>query len=115
MKIFISLLLLALFVIPLCGCSGEVPEVTTEPAIMTDEITAEATEPVTEPVTAPVTEAPETEAALPEMPKLLRITCVGDSITYGAFMDGQGSVIGTTYPALLLNKTFPISGAIQIT
>ena len=30
------------------------------------------------------------------------IICTGDSITYGAFMDGQGSVIGTTYPALLL-------------
>lgn len=35
------------------------------------------------------------------------IICTGDSITYGAHMAGQGSVIGQTYPAelmLLLNK-----------
>jgi lysophospholipase L1-like esterase len=30
------------------------------------------------------------------------IICTGDSITYGAFMEGQGSVIGNTYPAMLL-------------
>ena len=30
------------------------------------------------------------------------IICTGDSITYGAHMQGQGSVIGDTYPAQLL-------------
>ena len=30
------------------------------------------------------------------------IICTGDSITYGAHIIGQGSVIGNTYPALLL-------------
>ena len=29
------------------------------------------------------------------------IVCFGDSITYGAFMDGEGSVEGDTYPAFL--------------
>jgi hypothetical protein len=30
------------------------------------------------------------------------IVCVGDSITYGAHMQQQGSVLGDTYPAELL-------------
>lgn len=111
MKRFISFLLLALFVFPLCGCSGEVPEATTEPANNNNQPTAEATEPVTDPVTepvteapitdAPATEAPTTEVALPEMPKLLRITCVGDSITYGV---GASNRNKTSYPAMLQSK-----------
>lgn len=33
----------------------------------------------------------------------MKIICFGDSITYGAFMSGQGTVAGDTYPAQLLN------------
>ena len=32
----------------------------------------------------------------------IKIACVGDSITYGAHMQQQGSVFGDTYPAELL-------------
>lgn len=32
----------------------------------------------------------------------MRIICFGDSITYGAFMEGKGTSIGDTYPAKLL-------------
>jgi lysophospholipase L1-like esterase len=36
-----------------------------------------------------------------------RIICFGDSITYGAFMDGKGTAEGDTYPAFLKNLLMP--------
>ena len=36
-----------------------------------------------------------------------RIVCCGDSITYGAHMEGQGTTTGETYPAFLRNFLFP--------
>jgi lysophospholipase L1-like esterase len=106
MKRFISFLLLAVCVLPLCGCASKTPAVTTEPATNNDEPINEATDPVTDPVTEPVTEAPATEPPvteppLPEMPKVLRITCVGDSITYGV---GASDRNKTSYPAMLQTK-----------
>ena len=35
-----------------------------------------------------------------------RIVCCGDSITYGAHMEGQGTTTGETYPAFLRNFLF---------
>jgi len=32
------------------------------------------------------------------------ILCFGDSITYGAFMEGKGTAEGNTYPAVLLRS-----------
>lgn len=99
MKRIISFLLLATFVLPLCGCGGNAPQITTEPVNNTEEpagtepaVTSVATDPVTEPVTEP---------PLPEMPSVLRITCVGDSITYGV---GASNRTKTSYPAMLQTK-----------
>ena len=36
-----------------------------------------------------------------------RIACCGDSITYGAHMEGQGTSLGETYPAALQKILFP--------
>lgn len=36
-----------------------------------------------------------------------RIICFGDSITYGAFMDGKGTTEGDTYPAYLKKLLLP--------
>lgn len=33
----------------------------------------------------------------------LKIICFGDSLTYGAYMDGKGTATGSTYPAVLKN------------
>lgn len=41
----------------------------------------------------------------------MRIVCFGDSITYGAFMEGMGTSTGNTYPSILsklLNKNFTL-------
>ena len=84
-----------MFVLPLCGCAGNASQ-TTEPTNGTKAPECEATESVTDPVTEPVTEAP-----LPEMPAVLRITCVGDSITYGV---GASNRTKTSYPAMLQTK-----------
>ncbi len=107
MKRLLSFLLLATFVLPLCGCSGNLPQVTTDPVNNTEEPagtepagTSAVTDPVTEPITEPITE-PVTEEPLPEMPSLLRITCVGDSITYGV---GASNRTKTSYPAMLQTK-----------
>ncbi len=37
------------------------------------------------------------------------ITCCGDSITYGAHMNGQGTTTGDTYPSYLRQILFPVS------
>ena len=39
--------------------------------------------------------------------KSRRIICFGDSITYGAFMEGKGTTEGDTYPALLQRLLLP--------
>ena len=103
MRRFIPFLLIAMLVLPLCGCGGNTAQSTTEPANSTEAPagtepadTPEVTEPATDPVTEPVT-----EEVLPDMPAVLRIVCVGDSITYGV---GASNRNKTSYPAMLQTK-----------
>ncbi|MBQ7010542.1 MAG: hypothetical protein IJN63_02455 [Clostridia bacterium] len=121
MKRIISFFLIGLLLAPVCGCAVVAPEnpinttegtadssavpsapssaVTTEPATdpITEPITEPVTEPLTEPITEPVTE-PVTEEVKKDMPAILRITCVGDSITYGV---GSSAANAKSYPSQL--------------
>ncbi|MBE6641287.1 MAG: hypothetical protein E7619_06845 [Ruminococcaceae bacterium] len=79
------------------------PAETTVAPVETTSVPAETT--AAPDTTEAVTEAPTTDgeekAELPELPALLRIACVGDSITYGV---GASNRTKTAYPAMLQTK-----------
>lgn len=79
------------------------PAETTAAPVETTSVPAETT--AAPDTTEAVTEAPTTDgeekAELPELPAMLRIACVGDSITYGV---GASNRTKTAYPAMLQTK-----------
>lgn len=79
------------------------PAETTAAPVETTSVPAETTAApdTTEAVTEAATTDGEEKAELPELPAMLRIACVGDSITYGV---GASNRTKTAYPAMLQTK-----------